>query len=291
MKLQFKIDGKFITELARERLLTEYNIENAISLISSCTKSKDISNAEHIELILKILNGDAEITGTYPNDDYQIVIKNNKPVDTENIVLQTSRILLERYKQLQAEYNNLQVQMSATLNRFAFVASRLDSYDKQNIDKEYKEEVNDGYVFQDVDEQPESVFAENNILNSYLSRIQRTNETTYDDYGWLEPDGTYHEVEWGSHAEFARKYLNAKYPYEEYPDIHWTTENGKKIYLDAEDVLTKKFGWILIHNPYQGEPFHEMSPDRNMTKTQKEFLYDFYIERNMKKQANSLFEK
>ena len=48
--------------------------------------------------------------------------------------------------------------------------------------------------------------------------------------------------------------------------------------LNPGDWLVDR-GWVLLHNPSQGVAFATGSLVRDMTKAQKEFLYDYYIER------------
>ena len=50
-------------------------------------------------------------------------------------------------------------------------------------------------------------------------------------------------------------------------------------------------GWVLLHNPSQGIAFATGSLVRDMTKAQKEFLYDYYTERDCKKEANEVWKE
>ena len=103
-------------------------------------------------------------------------------------------------------------------------------------------------------------------------------EHTTADYGWLEPNGDFHQVEWGEHQYWAGKYVEENFP-EQYEEI-----------LNPGDWLVDR-GWVLLNNPSQGVAFATGSLVRDMTKAQKEFLYDYYIERDCKDEANALWDE
>ena len=73
-------------------------------------------------------------------------------------------------------------------------------------------------------------------LDCYMKRMLDTEEHTTEDYGWLEPSGKFHAVEWGEHQKWAYEYLKRS-----------SMEEKMPILYEAGDVLTKK-GWILLHN-------------------------------------------
>ena len=115
-------------------------------------------------------------------------------------------------------------------------------------------------------------------IDNFLKRMMDVKEHTTADYGWLEPDGTFHGVEWGEHQCWADRYVEENFP-EQYEEI-----------LEAGDWLVDR-GWVLLHNPSQGVAFATGSLVRDMTKAQKEFLYDYYTERDCKREANEIWEK
>lgn len=116
-------------------------------------------------------------------------------------------------------------------------------------------------------------------LDSYMKRMLDTEEHTTEDYGWLEPSGKFHAVEWGEHQKWAYEYLKRS-----------STEEKMPILYEAGDVLTKK-GWILLHNPAQGVAMATINPRRDYTKAQKEFLFSYYMERNCEKEANEIWRE
>ena len=102
-------------------------------------------------------------------------------------------------------------------------------------------------------------------------------------YGWLSPNGDFFEVEWGSHESWAREYIDKNYP---------DTPTGlfEEGYYSG-DFLVKK-GWLLLHNPYEVRGLPQITNDdiSNATKRQKEFLYDFFMERDMPNNAKNVWK-
>lgn len=66
-----------------------------------------------------------------------------------------------------------------------------------------------------------------------------------------------------------------------------TPEIMRKIVADG----AIKRGWVLLHNPSQGIAIPTRDFSREYTKAQKEFLYDYYMERNCKKEANAIWQE
>ena len=58
----------------------------------------------------------------------------------------------------------------------------------------------------------------------------------------------------------------------------------------AADWLVER-GWVLLHNPGMGIATPTKNPAREFTKAQKEFLYDYYMERNRENEANAIWEE
>lgn len=54
--------------------------------------------------------------------------------------------------------------------------------------------------------------------------------------------------------------------------------------------MTKE-GWVLLHNPSQGIAVATKNPSKDYTKAQKEFLFDYYMERNCEKEANEIWRE
>lgn len=87
-------------------------------------------------------------------------------------------------------------------------------------------------------------------------------------YGWLEPSGEFHPVEWGEHQKWARALLR-----EEVGGRYLDMSDQARNY--PGDVLVER-GWVLLHNPAMGVPV--VTTTRRLTMAQRKFLYDYYAQ-------------
>lgn len=64
----------------------------------------------------------------------------------------------------------------------------------------------------------------NQMLDSFMTKakqdINRTQQEIKCDYGWLEPNGTFHAVEWGLHGQWANEYLDEHYPFDKCANMY-----------------------------------------------------------------------
>lgn len=131
-------------------------------------------------------------------------------------------------------------------------------------------------------------------LDSFMARMMDKEDHTTEDYGWLEPDGTFHAVEWGNHQEWANDYLDKNLTQEErFAAMVEINASGmvksSPDVIGAADYLVRR-GWVLLHNPQQGIAIPTRDITREYTKAQKEFLYDYYMERDCKEEANAIWQ-
>jgi hypothetical protein len=154
--------------------------------------------------------------------------------------------------------------------------------DDTDIIKEYpfyfENKLKEKYVIEERDDE-DSYF--NDIMQNiraYKSRIKNRivkNTMTSSDFGWLRPDGKFFEVEWGKHESWAIEYVEKHYP------------NRNICY--AGDFL-KEHNWLLFHNPSGGNYVNIFTDDiQSATKRQKEFLYDYFLERGRNIEANMIW--
>ena len=101
-------------------------------------------------------------------------------------------------------------------------------------------------------------------------------------YGWLSPDGTFYDVEFGDHSSWAFHYLMENCETDSLSDKVDMIEN-------ANDILVDK-GWVLLHNPQYLRAEITRNPTKRYTKAQKEFLYDYMVLRHRNKEANEIME-
>lgn len=127
------------------------------------------------------------------------------------------------------------------------------------------------------------------MLTGFMERMLDEEEHSTEDYGWLAPDGTFHEVEWGKHQEWAQNYIE-----ENFPEVADDSEVDIQVkcnvgLIGAGDWLVER-GWILLHSPSQGIAYPTRNPIKRYTKAQQEFLYGYYMERGKEKEANAVYE-
>ena len=124
-----------------------------------------------------------------------------------------------------------------------------------------------------------------------LDELIKSKETSFnpeENFGWLEPNGDYHPVSWGEHSSWAVKYTLKEYPPKDNKDLY--QRNGQRIV--GGDMLVYSLGWVLLNNPDnpKGMPRISKSPEKELTKAQKEFLYEHFYNRGMKEEANNLYK-
>lgn len=299
--LCFSIEGDFLTNMAREKLYHDGDLRSAVDILRSGLVSDQITPNEQLIICLQILNGDAAIKGNSNTEEYGLyfenyVDKNNCNMDVIYDIFTKQK---EQLEQLKEENKELQ-------RKFLFLCNDLTEYRLEQYNADYYNEYGEP-MFEDVKipswRKIESQYlAEctypsqpSSMLQSFLEQAHREadeNIDTSEDYGWLEPNGTYHPVEWACHAEWAEEYLREHYPRRDNPDLHIEKDEKGKIkhIYNAGDVLVFKLGWVLIDSPGQGLGHHTCNPAKEMTKAQKEFLFDYYTKRNRSKEANALYQ-
>lgn len=296
MKMYFSVEGEFITNIAREKLFMQKDLASAIRILRLALISDELSSDEQLMLCLKILHGAAAIKGNSNTEDYGIEIRDDietRPTDLSSIAALISDMADEN-ERLKKE--NYEEQL-----KFSFLASRLKNYEISLANADYYNETGKP-LFSDI-AIPAWAKKENKLpdisdmLDDFLAQRNRENELIDNgkepvcDYGWLEPDGTWHPVEWGEHFKWANDWLNENMPFKDHADIYWHVDmTGKRHHIVGGDVLIYSLGWILLDNPYQGLAKMRKDPMREMTKAQKEFLFDYYIERGRNEEANALYE-
>lgn len=269
--LTWRVEGEFMTRLAREKCYYDHDLSYAIQLLKGCMMTDKLSDAEVTGMAVKILNGEAELRGTYPGDDYgyfELEIKD------ERYSLSNLTSIMNEKKQKEKELQDLQY-------KFAFICENCDSYVLRKLNEQYREE-NDEHlcpVNVRVDKGFDNSSIGGKMLESYMKRqMADTNEP---DYGWLEPSGKFHPADWGEHQEWACNYVLKL--------VNDGTLSEDDAPVDAGEWLVEEKGWVLLHNPAQGIPIITSGTIMRLTKAQKEFLYDYYIKRDCHKEANALY--
>ena len=126
----------------------------------------------------------------------------------------------------------------------------------------------------------------NPLLRSFLDQAEIEREHR-DNYGWLEPNGTFHPVELAEHQGWAHRYITESRPDWAEDFRSWS----KTVPFDgAGDFLASK-GWVLLHNPGMGVAFITPEEGVRLTKAQREFLFGYYTDRGLHDKARKYLEE
>jgi hypothetical protein len=277
MEVAFKVQGEFITNLAREKCYFEGKFDYAIKLLTECLINDKLSKNEIRNMAIAILDGRAIIKGTYPDKDYGFVYLNEKDNQWD-----LGKLIIDNFNKLEKdkkEFNEL-------LQKYFFLAEHLSEWEQKSLNRDYKEEYGE-VLFEGLTESTIStVSTGNTMLDSFMKRQMMNTE---DDYGWLEPNGIFHAVEWGEHQNWADLYIQQNFSEEIYENIDFSYSSNTGL-IGAGDYLAMR-GWILLHSPSQGIAYPTRSDTCRITKAQKEFLYDYYIARDCEKEANKIWNE
>lgn len=284
--MHFSVQGELITRLARERVFYENppHIRYAIELLMSCLESDQMSEGDRLLLAVKILNGEARIVGTYPEDDYGVEML-EKPEGKFN--------LMERIESMAQEVEDLKAERRELSDKLACVAEELELSDwkMRAINRTWRtdyggeSDIFDVGPYDDGGDDPllsvlkkfsGSEDGEDDPVSDF---IERMSSDTEDDYGWLAPDGTFYPVEFASHQSWAWRKLKELGAIEKH-ELN-TGSYGDKLV---------EMGWALLHNPGMGTAFVTSSDSKPLTKKQKDFLFDYYTKRNKPRKAEEYLD-
>ena len=273
-RISFDIHGEFITQLAREWFYTgEKSHEKVIEILMDSMTGTDTPEAQIRRYAEDILLGRAALKGSTAAGTYHL--ETYEPGEEEQMP-QNMNIWKEVERRKKAEKD-----LRRMIERWDVAMDHISESTQREIRKELGEETAE-------DRQQDA-------LAGFMKRMMDEEDHTTEDYGWLEPDGTFHGVGWGDHQEWANNYLEEKLTEEERFNamIEINASGMAKCSADivgAGDYLIRR-GWVLLHNPSQGIAIPTRDFSREYTKAQKEFLYDYYMERNCKKEANAIWQE
>ena len=192
--------------------------------------------------------------------------------DSMNIFLQLTKAKQEK-RETQKELDKMR-------EWYLVAMEHLTERQKREVMKETGQEI------------PEDDYGLSDALQSFIDRMTDEKEHSTEDYGWLEPDGTFHEVEWAEHQNFAEEFIREHMTEEDWiaAGIHQPGQFMSDSLYTFGDYLIER-GWVLLHNPSQGIAFPTKKPEKRYTKAQKEFLYDYYMERGREIEANEIWKE
>ena len=253
----YGITGELITQITREWFCSgEKSIEKVMEILKGCMTGTDTPETRIRRYAEDILLGRAALKGNPADGTYHL--ERYEPGEEEELPGNMNIWKIPWSKKV------LKSELDRMTERFNVAMEHLSESEQRAVRKELGEETDEDRW--------------QARLDSLITRMMDKKEHTTGDFGWLEPNGTFHEVEWGEHQYWADRYVEENFP-EQYEEI-----------LEAGDWLVDR-GWVLLHNPSQGVAIATGSLVRDMTKAQKEFLYDYYTERDCKREANEIWEE
>lgn len=270
-EVSFDIQGEFITRMAREWFFCENRgYDKVMELLFSCMEGTEQSEKEIRRLAEDVLLGRAALAGSTRDHSYHMEIyePDEQPDQADEFnVFKKMASLSKKLKDTKKELQKMQ-------EWYCVAMEYVPEYQKNNVLRETGRPVERRY--------------ENTLLESFMERATDKEKHTTEDYGWLEPNGTFHEIEWGLHQEWAIGYVKENFP-EEYEDIGMQMNTGTGL-IGEGDFLVER-GWVLLHSPSQGIAQPTRNPVKRYTKAQQEFLYDYYTERGKEREANAVYEE
>ena len=278
--LRFNMTASFVQNIAREKMLYENNIASAAKILTGMFVPKDDEQALQIQgLAWRILNGNVVMSGDMVSGFNFDDPEDRK--DKDDISEWNERIL--------KKISDAESELQTLTQKYSFIVEHLQEhspYTLNGIQREYQREYGERLFEDGAFYQEHAYFASvsdsfgSKLLDDYMEHKAIEED---DDYGWLEPDGTYHPVEWCKHQEWATEYLKKKYDEDDYWNL-----SLEFLYRDG-DVLVYKLGWVLLHNPAQASAFPTFDQTKGLTKHQKEFLFDYYRKRGRNREADALY--
>ena len=185
-ELTFSVQGEFITNIAREWFYLEGKpFDKVMELLMDCMSGTDETEAQIKRHAEDILLGRAALKGNTGDGTYRLVVY--EPGEEETLP-KSMDIWREVKKRKDAE------------------ESLRDMVQKWNTAMECIPEDIQRAIRRELDEETEED-RRFSMLDDFLERMADEEEHTTADYGWLEPNGKFHEVDWGNHQEFAEKYI------------------------------------------------------------------------------------
>lgn len=255
--LSFAITGEFVTRIAREWLWLEGKPWSVVEdFLLSCMCGTDKSKEELSELAFKAVSGRAKFIGNTADETYTMVD------DDKDLVGDYIGRWSRKVKKLEKELREIEDKY------YSLTGYLIDS------GKGYL--LRDAGVTDDDDEDPVA----SEMLNSFMKQDAIEREGHTDNYGWLDPAGNFYPVEFAEHQSWAWRKAKEL----------GIVKRGELNSGNGGDLLVDR-GWALLHNPGMGVAFVTSSDTKPLTKAQREFLYGYYSDRGLWKQAEQYLER
>lgn len=270
-EVSFNIEGKFITQLAREWMFYEgREFEKVMDLLLSCMCGTNQSEKTLRRFAEDVLLGRAELSGNTAEGTFCLTTYN---ADEQTDVPEQFNIF-SRYSEAIRKRKETEEEKEKYMEWYEIAMEYVPEYLKSEVRRRTGQSVKNPY--------------NSDMLAGFMELMMDKEEHKTEDYGWLTPDGTFHEVEWGDHQEWAQNYIKEHFP-EVYDDSNVDLQSKCGVGLIGAGDWLVEHGWVLLHSPSQGIAFPTRNPLKRYTKAQQEFLYDYYMERGKEKEANSVY--
>lgn len=254
--LSFAITGEFVTRIAREWLWLEGKPWSTVEeLLLSCMHGTDKSKEELTELAIKVVIGRAKFIGNTADGSYAMV-EDNQDLTSKYIGQWNCKV-----KKLEKEYREIEDKY------YALTGYLIDS--------------GKGYLLSEagVSDEDDDGYEVSPIVDSYLKQDKLEREGHTENYGWLDPQGNFYPVEFAEHQRWAWEKLKEL----------GLIKRGEFNSGRSGDALVER-GWALLHNPGMGVAYVTASETKPLTKAQREFLYGYYADRGLLREAAAYME-
>lgn len=256
MNVAFSVNGEWLTDFIRKRFFYEdVGYEWVIQTIAEMLRPNGLSDQRIEQIAQDVILGRSYFKGNTGDGSFAYCDGKDDPIKGD---------FFKRYDSLQADFKRVNQEKKDAIQAWQELAlvikgelSKSDCECQWNID-----------------------LLRPTPTEEYVNRMFLPKEIV-EPYGFISPDGEFHEVDWAMHESFAGDYIRER---EGWEAVLKSGEHTGTDYL----VLVK--GWLLLHNPRQGKPFLT-SGDKPMTKAQREALFDYYTKYGMKQEANALYEE
>lgn len=249
--LSFSIAGGFVTQTAREWFWLEHKPWPVVEefLLSSMTGTEQ-TEEELKALARDVVFGRAQFIGNTGDGSYALT------EDSQDLVVQNVERMARSMKSAEKDLKELQ-------DKYLKLVDRIEDEGLE-------------WLLGPKSGPTKCPTLVSPMLDSFLKQVH-IEEKFEDNYGWLEPNGTFHPAEWGEHQKWAHDKLE---------------EMGEAVTWDlfkCGDRLVEA-GWVLLHNPGRGVAQVTKNEVKPLTKAQREFLFGYYADRGLDDQATKYLE-
>ena len=256
LRMTFAIAGDFVTNIARSWFWDEGRPwEDVEEFLLSCMCGTDESQEDlHLHAV-DVVFGRAKFIGNTQDGSFALTGDDN-----ELLPVQKYTYAKNRCKEYEEDYIEMAQQYSELTS---WLIDNGHGYLLKRFERE------SGRLIEGDDEPVVSP-----MLESFMqqAKIEKQFE---DNYGWLDPLGNFYPEEWGGHHVWAEKKVD---------------ELGFRAKGVSGDTELAKRGWVLLHSPSRGIPVVSMDETRRLTKPQREFLFGYYTDRGLDKEAKKYLE-